>query len=94
MKYAELKLSRFELRLSEKERLFFEKASEISGHKTLSAFVMFALKKHAKEVIEEHERFLTSEKDKEIFFDAILKVNEPEVKLKKAASKYLKNLKD
>ncbi len=38
---------------------------------------------------EEKEQILTSEKDKEIFFNAILSNNEPGEKLKKASEKYL-----
>ncbi len=40
MKSAEVKQSRFELRLSVEDRLFFEKVSAISGFNTFSSFVL------------------------------------------------------
>ena len=90
MKTSEIKQSRFELRLSREERLYFEKASQIAGYKTLSSFVVSAVREFASKIIREKERILTSQKDKEIFFNAILSDVEPNEKLKKAARKYLK----
>ena len=88
MKTADLKQTRFELRLSKDEKMFFEKASKILGYRTLASFVTSMVKKQAKEIIDEHEKILASEKDKEIFFKAILANNEPNEKLRKAAKKY------
>ncbi|MCF8298419.1 MAG: DUF1778 domain-containing protein [Saprospiraceae bacterium] len=89
MKTAEIKQSRFELRLSLEDKTFFEKASRISGHKTLASFITSIVRERAKKIIKEKEQILLSEKDKEIFFNAVLSNNEPSEKLKKAAEKYL-----
>jgi uncharacterized protein (DUF1778 family) len=91
MKSAEVKQSRFELRLSVEDRLFFEKASAISGYKTFSSFVISALREQAKKIIRDEEQILASKKDKEIFFNAILSDVEPSEKLKQASQKYLEH---
>jgi uncharacterized protein (DUF1778 family) len=88
MKSIELKQSRFELRLSENDKKILEKASAISGYTTLTNFVLSIIKKQAAQIIDEHERILASEKDKEIFFNAILANNTPNESLKNAVKKY------
>jgi len=90
MKTAEIKQSRFELRLSTEDKNFFERASKISGHKTLASFVTSTVRERAKKIISEKEQILSSKKDKEIFFNAILSNIEPSKKLKQATKKYLK----
>ena len=90
MKTVEIKQSRFELRLSIEDKIIFERASKISGHKTLASFITSIVRKRAKKIISENEQILSSERDKEIFFNAILSNHEPSEKLKKAAEKYLK----
>jgi len=91
MKTAEIKQSRFELRLSVEEREFFERASLISGYKTLSSFVLSAIRDRAKKIINDNEQILASQKDKEIFFNAILSNSESSEKLKQASKKYLEH---
>ena len=83
------KQSRFELRLSTEDKLFFEKASKISGYKTLSGFVTSVVREQATKIIRNKEQILSSKKDKEIFFNAVLSNIEPSEKLKKASKKYL-----
>ncbi len=89
MKISEIKQSRFELRLSKEEKLFFEKASHIAGYKTLSSFVVSAVREFATKIIKEKEQILTSQRDKEIFFNAVFSDIEPNERLKKASKKYL-----
>ncbi len=86
-----VKQTRLELRLTDADKRFFERASRISGHKSLTSFVTSLLKREAKEIISEHERILTTERDKEIFFDAVLFSDKPNKKLKRAAKEYLNN---
>jgi len=92
MKTLDIKQSRFELRLSKEDRLFFEKASRIAGFKTLSGFVISALREYASKIIKEKDQILNSQRDKEVFFDALLSNTEPNDKLKNAAAKYLETL--
>jgi uncharacterized protein (DUF1778 family) len=83
-----VKKSRFEMRLTDEDKLLFEKASEIKGYSSLAGFVSAVMRKEAQEIIQEHERILVSNRDKEIFFEAILSNLEPNQKLKEAASRY------
>ena len=91
MKTIEKKQSRFELRLSTEDKMLFERASSISGHKTLASYITSIVRERTRKILKEQERILASEKDKEIFFNAILSNNEPGKKLKKASEKYLKS---
>ena len=92
MKTIEIKQSRFELRLSKEDKLFFEEASQLAGYKTLSSFVISAVRDYASRILREKERILVSQKEKELFFDAIFSNMEPNDILKKASKKYLKSL--
>ena len=65
MKSAEIKQSRFELRLSKEDKLFFEEASRFAGYKTLSGFVISAVREYAAKILKEKEKILLSQKDKE-----------------------------
>ena len=91
MKALEIKQSRFELRLTEEDKLFFEKASQLAGYKTLSSFVVSAIREYATKIIKEKEQILKSQKEKELFFNAIFSDIEPNENLKKASKKYYDN---
>ncbi len=91
MKSVELKQSRFELRLTEEEKLFFEKASQLAGHKTLSSFVISAIREYATKIIQEKEQILRTQKEKELFFNAVFSDNEPNKDLIKASERYHTN---
>ena len=88
MKTLEVKESRLELRLSEEEKLFFEKASQLAGYKTLSSFVISVVREYAIKIVKEKERILISQKEKELFFDTVFSNIEPNEKLKEASKKY------
>ncbi len=91
MKTLEVKQSRFELRLSKEDKLFFEEASQLAGYKTLSSFVISAVRDYASKILQEKERILISQREKEQFFDAVFSDIQPNKKLKNAASKYLES---
>lgn len=80
--------SRFDTRLSKKQKEYFERAASLGGFKTLSEFVIYSANKQADLIIEKYEAILASEKDKQIFFDAILNSSKPNAALKKAVSTY------
>jgi len=89
MKLSDIKQSRFEIRLSREDKSLFEEASQIAGYKTLSAFVLSSLREHANRIIKERDQILASQRDKEIFFNAVFSDTEPVEALKKASGKYL-----
>ncbi len=80
--------ARFDTRWTIEQKEFFEYASRLGGFRTLSEFVLASVQERAKRIIEEHNSILASNKDKEIFFNAIMNPKEPNKKLKEAALKY------
>lgn len=63
---------RIEFRVSKEDKNLFEYASEIGGFKSLSEFVRRAIVKEAKAIVEEEKRILGSQRDKDIFFGALM----------------------
>jgi len=80
--------TRFEARLSANQKATFERAANLGGYRSLSDFVVTTVQEKAKEIIHEHELILASQKDSEIFFNAILNASNPSDKLASAAKKY------
>ena len=63
---------RIEFRVSKEDKSLFEYATEISGFTSLSEFARRVLLKEAKAVVEEKTRILASQRDKDIFFNALM----------------------
>lgn len=84
------KTARFEARWTLEQREFFERASLLGGFKTLSEFVFQSVYQNASDIIENQNRILKSEKDKEIFINALINPPAPNKRLKKAAERYNK----
>ena len=82
------KQARFELRLTREEKNFFEKASELAGYKTLSSFVISAIREYANKIISEKEKILITQKEKEQFFEAVFSQQQPNEALVNATKKY------
>jgi uncharacterized protein (DUF1778 family) len=88
MKTASLEQSRFDARLPKEQKQFFERAAYIGGYRNLTDFVILAVQEKAKEIIKEKEQVFASERDSQIFFDAITKPKKPSKTLKKALDDY------
>jgi uncharacterized protein (DUF1778 family) len=84
----EVRTSRFDTKLSKKQKELFEYAAEIGGFRTLTDFVITSVQEKAEEIVERHRSFLASEKDREIFFDALMNPPKPSRRLKDAANRY------
>jgi uncharacterized protein (DUF1778 family) len=67
--------ARFDTRLPKEQKMFFERAARLGGYRSLTDFVILAVQEKAKKIISEQEQIIASQKDKEIFFNAI--VNSP-----------------
>lgn len=80
--------ARFDTRLTKSQKALFERAASLGGFKTLSAFVIQSAQEKASIIIEKHEQILASEKDKEVFFNALLNSNKPNEALKNAVKSY------
>ncbi len=80
--------ARFDARLSKEQKSFFEKAAAYGGYRSLTDFVILTVQSKAKEIVQEKEQILASEKDAEIFFNAINKTKKPSKTLKNALKDY------
>lgn len=88
MSIATKEQARFDARLPKEQKQFFEKAAYLGGFRSLTDFVILAVQEKAKQIIQEKEQIIASEKDAQIFFDAITKPKEPSEALKNALEDY------
>ncbi len=88
------KTERFEIRWSAEQKRRFERASELAGHSTLAQFITSVVQRKAEQILEENERILASERDRERFFDALMQPPEPNEELREAARSYKKGKDD
>ena len=63
---------RIEFRVSKEDKTLFEDATEILGFGSMSEFLRRTILREAKAVVEEKKRMLASQRDKEIFFAALM----------------------
>lgn len=82
--------ARFDVRLSKEQKQFFERAAYLGGFRSLTDFVIITVQEKAKEIIKEKEQVIVSERDSQIFFDAVTKPAKPSKTLKKALEDYHK----
>jgi len=80
--------ARFDARLSKEQKQFFEKAAFLGGFRSLTDFVIMTVQEKAKEIIQQKEQIIASEKDSRIFFDAVTKPKKPSETLKNALEDY------
>lgn len=80
--------ARFDARLPKEQKQFFEKAAYLGGFRSLTDFVILTVQEKAKEIVQEKEQIIASEKDSQIFFDAITNPKKPSKTLKNAFEDY------
>lgn len=80
--------ARFNARLTKEQKEFFEKAAELGGYRSLTDFVILTVQEKAKEIVHEKEQIIASERDSQVFFDAIINPNKPSKALKSALKGY------
>ncbi len=80
--------ARFDTRLSLEQKQFFERAAILGGYRNLTDFVVATVQIKAKEIIEEREKILASQKDREIFFDSLMNPPKPNNALLSAKNAY------
>jgi len=85
-------MARFDTRLPRKQKLFFEKAARLGGYRSLTDFMILSAQKRANEIFEEHKQIIASNRDSEIFFNAITNSPEPNIDLRSAANEYKENV--
>jgi uncharacterized protein (DUF1778 family) len=82
------KNERIEIRISPYDKQIFKKAQRLSGDKSFSSFILRIVKEQAEEIVAKNDRIIASERDREIFFDAVFGNNNPNKNLVEAAKKY------
>jgi len=80
--------SRFDARLPKEQKQYFERAAYLGGYRNLTDFVVRVVQEKAKEIIKEKEQIIASERDSQIFFDAITNPQNPSETLQNALSDY------
>jgi uncharacterized protein (DUF1778 family) len=88
MKELASKDERIEIRLSTEDKELLKRAQQLSSDKSFSSFIIRIAKNYAQSVIAEHERIFASEKDREIFFDAVFGNVEANENLVAAGKRY------
>jgi len=84
--------ARFDTRLSKEQKVFFERAARVGGYRSLTDFVVLTVQEKAKEIISEKEQIIASQRDSEIFFDAITKSPKANKNLINATNEYKAHL--
>lgn len=79
---------RIELRISAHDKRIFKRAQKLSGDKSFSSFITRIVKKQAEEIVAKRDRVIATEKDRQVFFDAVFRDSRPNEKLVEAAKKY------
>lgn len=80
--------ARFDTRLSKEQKLFFERAARLGGYRSLTDFVILTVQEKAKKIISEREQIIASERDSEIFFNAVINSPKANNNLTNAANEY------
>jgi uncharacterized protein (DUF1778 family) len=80
--------ARFDGQLSAEQKSHFEYAAALAGNRTLTEFVFTAAQEKADRIISEHQTLLHSQRDRDVFFEALMNPPAPNKKLKAAAKRY------
>ena len=82
------KEERIELRVSSRDKMIFRKAQKLSGDKSFSSFIVRIVKKQAEEIVALNDRIIVTEKDRQVFFDAVFGAETPNQHLLEAAERF------
>jgi uncharacterized protein (DUF1778 family) len=88
MKASVKEQARFDARLPKEQKLFFERAAYLGGYRNLTDFIILTVQEKARKIIREKEEIISTERDSQVFFDAITKPRKPSATLKKAVDDY------
>jgi uncharacterized protein (DUF1778 family) len=79
---------RVELRISSTDKEIFKRAQKLSGDKSFSSFIVRVVKKQAEEIVAKNDRIITTERDRQAFFDAVFGSQKPNQSLIEASERY------
>lgn len=83
-----VEMTRFDARLPKQQKDFFEYAAKLGGFRSLTEFILSSVQEKAENIVEKHDKILASERDREIFFNALINPPEPNEALRNAALFY------
>jgi uncharacterized protein (DUF1778 family) len=92
MKTMTEKSTRFDTRLPQEQKLYFEKAAQLGGYRSLTDFILSTAMEKAGKIISESEQVIASQRDSEVFFNAILQQSKPNSQLINAVNEYNRQL--
>ena len=84
--------TRFDIRLSKEQKMLFERAARLGDYRSLTEFVIRTVQEKAKKIISEKEKVIASQRDSEIFFNALVNPSKANNNLVNAANEYKKLL--
>ena len=79
---------RIELRVSSADKRMFKRAQKLSVEKSFSSFIVRLAKKQAEKIVAKNDRIIATEKDRQVFFDAVFGNSKPNQNLVSAAKRY------
>jgi uncharacterized protein (DUF1778 family) len=82
------KTVRFDAHLSVEQKTYFEKAAQLGGYSNLTEFIISAGMEKALKIISENEQIILSQRENELFFEAIFQQSPPNDALVEAVSEY------
>lgn len=87
------KEARLDLRINTVYKAYLKQVYKPAGYRSLSAFILQAAIEKAETIVAKEKLILASEKDKELFFNALLDTAEPNNALKKASRDFKESIK-
>jgi uncharacterized protein (DUF1778 family) len=82
--------ARIEARVSPKQKRLFERAAAIEGV-TLTDFAISSMQQAAAKALQQHARLELSERDQQVFLEALTNPPEPNKALRQAAKAYTRS---
>ena len=82
--------ARFDAKIPKVQKELFEYAASLGGFRTLTDFIINTVQEKANAIIREHNSIIATERDREIFFNAIMNPAGPNQKLRDTAVLYKK----
>lgn len=81
-------MARLEARVPRDFKKTLEQAAAVTGHPTVTSYILFALQTSARKVIEEHQRAILSAEESTNFVKALLTPPAPNAALRTAFARY------
>ncbi len=85
------KTARLETRVTAEQKALFQRAADLTG-RSLTDFILTSAQEVAARTVREHDVLTVSERDRELFLNALLQPPAPSQRLRQAARRYKRTL--